>query len=160
MIIIAILFIIFYFDNKFSCYWMVQSENQSYFLRSSYLAKLFREPLNYWNHNRTRETRTMLDNIAKRWVTTTLLLSYRSTLLWQPYKKRVHSILDKKQRYSVFSLLFFSGRTNAINYSTFLPIAYRWWDFFYFVIDMKKQCTVFKAKTIARWYVLIKLIVI
>ena len=102
----------------------------------------------------------MLDNIAKRWVTTTLLLSYRSTLLRQPYQKHVHSILDKKQRYSVFSLLFFLGRTTAINYSTFLPIAYRWWDFFYFVIDMKKQCTVFKAKTIARWYVLIKLIVI
>ena len=70
-------------------------------------------------------------------------------------------LFNKKQSDSVFYYSFFSGQIARINFSCALfQIVYRCWNIFYLVIHMKMDCTIIRAEEIARWYVLIKLIVI
>ena len=71
------------------------------------------------------------------------------------------SLFSKQLSDSVFYYSFFLGQIAGINYSSaFFRIVYRWWNIFYLVIHMKMGCTIIRAEKIARWYVLIKLIVI
>ena len=70
-------------------------------------------------------------------------------------------LFNKKQSDSVFYYSLFSGQIARINFSCALfRIVYRCWNIFYLVIHMKMDCTIIRAEEIARWYVLIKLIVI
>ena len=71
------------------------------------------------------------------------------------------SVFSKKQRDSVFFYSFFLGRITGVNYSSaFSRIVCRWRNILYLVIHMKMNCAIIKAERIARWYVLIKLIVV
>ena len=69
--------------------------------------------------------------------------------------------LTRRKETQFFYYSFFLGRITGVNYSSaFSRIVCRWRNILCLVIHMKMNCAIIKAERIARWYVLIKLIVI
>ena len=69
--------------------------------------------------------------------------------------------LTRSKETQFFYYSFFLGRITGVNYSSaFSRFVCRWRNILYLVIHMKINCAIIKGERIARWYVLIKLIVV